>query len=135
MTPTPTINDSLADRPGGFATLAEGLDYAARGKTGFNFYSAKGDLQTVQSYAELRERAIDLAQRLIAAGFKREDRIVLIADTTADFMVMFFGCQYAGLLAVPVSLPTTLGGKDAYIAGLRRQSKAAAPWRRWRRTS
>jgi fatty-acyl-CoA synthase len=121
MTPTPTINDSLAYRPGGFATLAEGLDYAAQGQTGFNFYSAKGDLQTVQSYAELRERAIGLAQRLIAAGFKREDRVVLIADTTPDFMVMFFGCQYAGLLAVPVSLPTTLGGKQAYIAGLRRQ--------------
>ena len=51
MTPTPTVNDSLAYRPGGFATLAEGLDYAARGQTGFNFYSAKGDLQTVQSYA------------------------------------------------------------------------------------
>ncbi len=75
----------------------------------------------MQSYGELRERAIRLAHSLIAAGFKREDRVVLIADTTPDFMVMFFGCQYAGLLAVPVSLPTTLGGKEAYIAGLRRQ--------------
>jgi fatty-acyl-CoA synthase len=121
MTPTPTVNDNLAFRPAGFSALSEGLDYAARGKTGFNFYSAKGDLQTAQSYAELREQAIGLAQRLIAAGFKREDRVLLIADTTPDFMVMFFGCQYAGLLAVPVSLPTTLGGKEAYITGLRRQ--------------
>jgi len=121
MNPTPTDNDNLPLQPAGFSTLSEALDYAARGKTGFNFYSAKGDLQTAQSYAELRERAIRLAQGLITAGFEPEARILLIADTTPDFMVMFFGCQYAGLLAVPVSLPTTLGGKDAYIAGLRRQ--------------
>lgn len=121
MTPTPTVNDNLPFRPAGFSTLAEALDYAARGKTGFNFYTAKGDLQATQSYAELRQRAIRLAQGLIAAGFEPEARILMIADTTPDFMVMFFGCQYAGLLAVPVSLPTTLGGKEAYIAGLRRQ--------------
>ena len=125
MTPTPTVNDSLPLRPGGFTTLSEALDYAARGKTGFNFYSAKGELQAIQPYAELRERALRLAQGLIAAGFEPEARIVLIADTTPDFMVMFFGCQYAGLLAVPVSLPTTLGGKDAYIAGLRRQIESS----------
>src|SRR5262245_23270369 len=125
MTPTPTDNHTLPHRSGGFSTLAEALDYAARGKTGFNFYSAKGELQAIQPYAELRERALRLAQGLIAAGFEPEARIVLIADTTPDFMVMFFGCQYAGLLAVPVSLPTTLGGKDAYIAGLRRQIESS----------
>jgi fatty-acyl-CoA synthase len=121
MNPTPTVNDSLPFRPAGFSTLAEALDYAARGKTGFNFYSAKGDLAAVQSYAELRERAIRLARGLIAAGFAPESRVAIVADTTPDFMVLFFGCQYASLLAVPVALPTTLGGKEAYIAGLRRQ--------------
>ena len=58
MTPTRTINENLAYRPGGFATLAEGLDHAARGQTGFNFYSAKGDLQAVQSYVKLRELSL-----------------------------------------------------------------------------
>ena len=102
MIPTPTINDSLAYRPGGFATLAEGLDYAARGETGFNFFSAKGDLQAVLTYRELRERAIRLRAGPDRGRLQARGRVLLIADTDPDFMVMFFGCQYAGLLPVPV---------------------------------
>src|SRR3546814_11676168 len=36
-------------------------------------------------------------------------------------MSAFLGGQYASVLSVPVSLPTTLGGRVSYIAGLRRQ--------------
>ena len=109
------------------------MDYAARGRTGFNFYSGRGDLVRALPYSELRERAVDVARGLVKAGLPREARVVLIADTDADFTILFFACQYAGLLGVPVSLPTTLGGREAYIAGLRRQlegcsaSAAAAP--------
>ncbi len=35
---TPTLS-MLPLRKGDFSTLAEALDYAARGETGFNFYS------------------------------------------------------------------------------------------------
>ena len=38
MTPTPTKN-KLPHRKGSFNTLAEALDYAAEGDTGFNFYN------------------------------------------------------------------------------------------------
>jgi fatty-acyl-CoA synthase len=133
MTPTPTSNDTLPQRPGGFASLLEALDYAARGQTGYNFYSARGELARTLSYAELRERAIEVARGLVEAGLALEARVVLVADTDADFAILFFACQYAGLLGVPVSLPTTLGGRDAYVSGLRRQltgcsaSAAAAP--------
>jgi fatty-acyl-CoA synthase len=44
---TPRRNRNLPQKLAEFSTLAEGLDYAARGETGFNFYSAKGQLQTV----------------------------------------------------------------------------------------
>jgi fatty-acyl-CoA synthase len=133
MTPTPTTSDNLSQRAGGFASLPEALDYAARGKTGFNFYSARGELAQVLSYAELRQRAIDTARGLVRAGLAPGARVVLVADTDADFSILFFACQYAGLLGVPVSLPTTLGGREAYVLGLRRQligsgaSAAAAP--------
>jgi len=133
MTPTPTNNENLPQRPGGFSSLTEALDYAARGKTGLNFHSARGDLAQALSYAELRERAIEVARGFVNAGLAPESRVVLVADTNADFAVLFFACQYAGLLGVPVSLPTTLGGHEAYVAGLRRQligcgaSAAAAP--------
>jgi fatty-acyl-CoA synthase len=133
MTPTPTSNTTLPHRPGGFSSLPDALDYAARGKTGLNFHSARGELIQALSYAELRERAIEAARGLVKAGLAPESRVVLVADTTADFAILFFACQYAGLLGVPVSLPTTLGGREAYVEGLRRQligsgaSAAAAP--------
>jgi len=133
MTPTPTNNSNVPQRAGGFQSLPEALDYAARGATGFNFYSARGDLARVLTYAELRDRAIDTARGLVQAGMEPGARVVLVADTDADFAILFFACQYAGLLGVPVALPTTLGGREAYVAGLRRQlvgsgaSAAAAP--------
>ena len=121
MTLTPTENETLPLRAGGFTTLVEALDYAARGECGLNFHSARGELVRALPYAELRERAVEAGRGLVNAGFPVGARVVLLADTDADFAILFFACQYAGLLPVPVALPTTLGGKEAYIGGLRRQ--------------
>lgn len=118
---TPTTSPGLALRRGDFDTLWEALDYAAKGECGYNFFSAKGELQRVLTYRELRDLARDFAQALVALGLERGDRIVLVADTDPDFAVAFMGCQYAGILPVPVAIPTSLGGKDAYIAQLRHQ--------------
>jgi fatty-acyl-CoA synthase len=133
MTPTATSNDNLPLRLTGFGSLPEALDYAARGKTGYNFYSARGNLARALTYAELRERAVEVARGLVKARLRPGGRVVLVADTDPDFTILFFACQYASLLGVPVALPTTLGGREAYVAGLRRQlvgcaaSAAAAP--------
>ena len=54
-------------------------------------------------------------------GLAKGDRVLLIADTDPDFMVAFCGCQYAGVLPVPVALPITLGGRAAYVEQLRHQ--------------
>ena len=43
--PTPTSNSATPFLGGRFETIAEGLDYAAKGETGCNFYSIKGELQ------------------------------------------------------------------------------------------
>ncbi|MEX0808003.1 MAG: fatty acyl-AMP ligase [Dongiaceae bacterium] len=118
--PTPTTRARLPYRCANFATLAEGLDYAAQGQCGFNFYSARGQLLSALPYAELRDRAIALARGLIAAGLNRGDRVLMIADTDPDFMIAFFACQYAGLLPASAAIPTSLGGREAYIASLRR---------------
>lgn len=125
LSPTPTTNATLAFRTGGFSTLAEGLDYAAEGETGMNFYSPRGDLVRVLSYRELRERAVDLAGRLVASKLRRGDRVAVIAETNADFLIFFFGCQYAGLVPVPLPLSINFGGRDAYEARLRGMLMAA----------
>jgi fatty-acyl-CoA synthase len=118
---TPTTSPGLATRRSDFGTICEALDYAARGETGFNFFTGKGELAQVLTYRELRERARDFAQALVRLGLAKGDRVLLIADTDPDFMVAFCGCQYAGVLPVPVALPMTLGGKAAYVEQLRQQ--------------
>jgi fatty-acyl-CoA synthase len=124
MSPTPTTSDGLPYRRADFATLAEGLDHAARGETGCNFYSARGQLVASLPYRELRERALSLAQGLIRAGFPAGSRIVLLADTDPDVLSLFFACQYAGIIPVPAALPAGLGGREAYVAALARQLKS-----------
>src|SRR5678809_225940 len=61
----PTATDSgIALRSADFATLAEALDYAAQGDSGFNFYDGRGALTASLPYRELRARALELARRL-----------------------------------------------------------------------
>ena len=99
-TKTPSSN-SIEYNSGEFETLCEALDYAALGETGLNFYSVRGDLENVLSYTELRERAVAMAGRM-ATEAEPGALIGLIAETSPEFAVMFFACQYAGVLPVPV---------------------------------
>jgi fatty-acyl-CoA synthase len=117
--PTPTKHN-LRRRFADFSTLAEALDYAAKGETGCNFYSGTGDLFSVLPYKQLREDALEVAFRLNCLGLKRGDRVALVAETHPNFQRFFFGCQYAGLVPVPVPPPLQLGGGHEYIGHLRR---------------
>ena len=126
LTRTPRSNRDLEQKLAGFKTIAEGLDYAARGLTGFNFYSAKGVLSHVLTYAELRSRALATARKLMSAGLKRGDRVAVIAETGPEFMAVFFGCQYAGLVPCPMPYTMYIGGRDAYVERVTGMLSAAA---------
>ncbi len=117
--PTIRSNESLSQVLGKFDTLIEGLDYAAQGKTGFNFYSGRGKLEHVLTYADLRERSIETAKRLINVGLQPGDRVAVVAETTPEFMMIFFGCQYAGLIPCPMPYSMYIGGRDAYVDRLK----------------
>lgn len=114
--PTPTAS-GIALRSADFATLAEALDYAARGDSGFNYYDGRGQLIATLPYRELRAQALEMARRLAPLG--RGQRLALVAHTHADFAVMFYACQYAGLVPVPLPAAVHLGGREAYIRHLR----------------
>ena len=116
--PTPTRH-SLPLRGGDFATLAEALDYAAKGETGCNFYTSRGQLGAVLPYSELRDRARSLARRLNSLGLERGSRVALVAETDPDFLRFFFACQYAGLVPVPLPVAIQLGSHSAYVEQLR----------------
>jgi fatty-acyl-CoA synthase len=116
---TPTNNGSLPLRRGEFETIVEGLDYAARGETGCNFFSSRGALVEALGYREIRDRAVDLARALARTGVRRGERLAIIAETSPDFLIFFFACQYAGVIPVPLPLSVNLGGREAYVARLR----------------
>lgn len=123
--PTPTSNTGLAFNGGGFDSLVEGLDYAARGETGFNYYGVRGELKQSLPFAELRDRAISAARRLRRLGLQRGERVALVADTSPEFHTFFFACQYAGLIPVPLPLLVNLGGREAYVRRLRTMIQSA----------
>ena len=122
---TPTSNRDLPQRVGGFGTLTESLDYAARGLTGFNFYSGRGVLEHVLPYSELRVQALITARRLLSLGLHRLDRVAIVAETGPEFMITFFACQYAGLVPCPIPYSMYIGGREAYVARITGMLKAA----------
>src|SRR4051812_19805633 len=107
--------------------MTEALDYVAQGKKGMNFHDARATLARVYPYAELREDAIRAAHRLKARGIQPGARVTLIAETAAEFVALFYGAMYAGVWPVPLPLPTSFGGKEAYIDQLAVQLKSADP--------
>ncbi len=122
---TPTTNSDLPFSVDHFDCLIDGLNYAAQGETGCNFYSGRGELVESLTYRALREDAIELALRLVRFGLPRGARVAIVAETNPDFFRFFFGCQYAGLLPVPMPRPTTLGGRDAHISRLHMMMKSS----------
>jgi len=126
LTATPS-DDALPRRFADFATLGEALDYAAGGTRGLNFHDPRGNLIRPYAFAELRGDAIAIAHRLIARGIQPGARIAMLAETGADFAAAFFGAIYAGIWPVPLPLPTSFGGKDAYIEQLAVQLASSDP--------
>ena len=74
------------------------------------------------SYGGLQDRARRLASVLMAAGVRREERVLLMMHDTSDWPVCFLGCLYAGV--VPVAVNTLLTADD--YAYMLRHSRAQA---------
>ena len=123
---TPTV-DAQTRRFADFDTIGDALDYAAEGRRGLNFHDARGTLERAYTYAELRTDALEHAHRFLALGIKPGDRVAIVAETGADFAACFFGAVYAGAWPVPLPLPTSFGGRGAYVDQLAIQLKSCDP--------
>ncbi|WP_086619117.1 fatty acyl-AMP ligase [Erythrobacter tepidarius] len=125
---TPTPNDCELPRiRAQFATFNQAIDYAAKSRKGLNFHDMRGVLARVYPYSQMREDALVMARRLVAAGIGKQDRVALIAETGPEFAALFCACVYAGAWPVPLPLPTTFGGKENYIDQLAVQLLSADP--------
>ncbi len=75
------------------------------------------------SYGELAERIRRMAAALLAAGLRREERVLLLMHDCSDWPVAFLGAMYAGI--VPVAVNTLLTADDcAYFLGHSRAQAA-----------
>jgi len=75
----------------------------------------------------LRDDALVVSRRFIALGIKPGDRVALVAETGPEFAAAFFGAVYAGAWPVPLPLPTSFGGREAYVEQLAVQLKSSDP--------
>ncbi|MEM6452784.1 MAG: AMP-binding protein, partial [Cyanobacteria bacterium P01_D01_bin.105] len=57
------------------------------------------------TYAQLDRRATEIADYLLNSGIKQGDRALLLYSPGLDFITGFFGCLYAGIIAVPAYPP------------------------------
>lgn len=124
--PTPLLS-GIPFVTGRYQTLTAALDYAATGATGYNFYNSRAVLVRAYPYAEVARDAREAAFRLLAMGVKPGARVALIAETGPEFAHLFFACLYAGILPVPLPLPTSFGGRDAYVEQIEIQLRSCEP--------
>ncbi len=76
------------------------------------------------TWSELYERVQDVAARLLQCG-SPGDRAAILAPQSLDYIVAYFGAMHAGLIAVPLPVPTP-GALDERVVGALRDSAPTA---------
>lgn len=79
------------------------------------FVSDRGTEEAALTFRQLRETATALAARLIASA-QPGDRAILVFPPGIEFMVAFFGCLMAGIIAVPMMMPRRNSARDSSAA-------------------
>lgn len=89
------------------ASLVDLLVYRAthqRDRLAYTFLIDGDDQEATLTYGDLDRRARAIAARLQQTG-KPGDRVLLLYPPGLDYIEGFFGCQYAGAVAVPLYPP------------------------------
>jgi amino acid adenylation domain-containing protein len=94
ISPFPTLVDLLRSRSGQHAE-----------RTAYVFLQDGEEESERRTYGELDARARALAVRLWERGAAPGDRVLLLFPPGLDFIDAFFGCLYAGVVAVPCYPP------------------------------
>lgn len=73
-------------------------------RTAYVFLDENGSETTALTYRELHDRALAVAAEL-GSRCAPGDRALLVCPQSLEFILAYFGCLYAGVIAVPVNPP------------------------------
>jgi fatty-acyl-CoA synthase len=107
----------MADPPLSGLTCAALLDEATTSWPGREalVYCAYDDGPSVRlSYAELRDRARAVGRALLGCGLTHGDRVAVWATNVPEWLLLQFGCAYAGIVLVPLN-PLYRAAEVAYV--------------------
>lgn len=102
-----TMAPAIAPKGSNVATMVDLMrQQAARfgDRTAYMFLDEHAGDESV-SFKQLDTQARAIAARLWAEGAEQGDRVLLMYPAGLDFIAAFFGCLYAGVIAVPATYP------------------------------
>jgi acyl-CoA synthetase (AMP-forming)/AMP-acid ligase II len=112
---TPTIRDQRMQTSSSLvAVLAERAETQADDRA-YVFLSDRGTEEAALTFSELHRKAQALAARLLQEA-KPGDRALLVFPPGLEFIVAFFGCLIAQVIAVPMMMPRRNSARDASAA-------------------
>ncbi|MBJ6369744.1 AMP-binding protein [Snuella sedimenti] len=110
-----------------YNSISEIVAFRARfspDKIAYTFLGNELDEEFHLTYEELHSSASNIAKKLLTK-FKKQDRIVLFFPPGLDFIKSFFGCLYAGMIAVP-SYPPKMNRSGDRMKGILEDSQPSA---------
>jgi fatty-acyl-CoA synthase len=102
----------------GAATIPEAVDRSATTGRGI-WLLGDGLTERRLGYAELADRARQVAHRLAAHGVTPGDRVALLSSTDLPMVLALFGVWFAGAVPVILPLPGRRQDMDRYAADVR----------------
>ena len=110
----------LADIPGTRTSLSSHLDgFIARGNE--IAFGHRFGLRTVAwSYEQIAKTAYQMSRELEARGIGKQDRVLLWAENTPEWVAIFFGCVLRGVIVVPLDVQSEPG----FVARVQQQVSA-----------
>ncbi len=98
-----------------FASLVDVLEHRAATQSderALIFLADRGAEEAVLTFRELHDAAHAVAKRLASAA-KPGDRVLLVFPPGPEFVVAFFGCLIARVIAVPMMVPRRQSSRDS----------------------
>ncbi|PEL52431.1 non-ribosomal peptide synthetase [Bacillus wiedmannii] len=87
-----------------FVDLLENRAKLHPDRIAYRYLNANGDEEDIITYAQLHQRACAIAS-VLQERLSRGERVILLYPQGIEFLAGFFGCLYAGMIAVTVYPP------------------------------